>query len=224
MSIHHTELQPWSNSTIRKGLKHLRQVSPELAALIKRMGPFRLGRHVDQFDLLVRIIISQQISTKGARTIAQNLRQQLGQVKFHADDLLSLSPEQLQLAGLSGPRMRYVLCAAEAERDGLLTLDDLIHLEDDNIVQAMTSVSGIGRWTAEMQLIFGYARTDIFPEGDLVVRRAMGDLFDLGSKPTPEECREIAESWGPYRTIATWYLWRHADEHVTDEGLDPYPV
>ncbi|QDT39285.1 DNA-3-methyladenine glycosylase family protein [Stratiformator vulcanicus] len=215
----------WPTVEVRRGLRHLRGTSFELKQLIAEVGPFRLSLHDDLFDLLVRVIVSQQVSMKGARTVAARLLEQTGKERFDPATITKLGVDQVRSAGMTNARASYIVSAAEAVQAGSLPMDSLWEMPDAEAMKALVSVRGIGRWTAEMILIFGLGRTDVFPPGDLGVRNAIGRVFDYSASPPPKECEVLAEQWRPYRTLATWYLWRLAD--IDDRAaaeLEVYPV
>jgi len=182
-----------------------------LRAIIDRIGPCRLEPHPDRFGALVRSIISQQISSKAAMSINQRLVA-IGGDPHHPSRLLELREASLRSVGLSAAKARYVLNLAEAVDSGQVPLETFDDSWDDAaITQSLTSVKGIGVWTAEMFLIFVLNRPDILPASDLGVRVALRDRHGLAQLPAPRECHTLAERWRPYRTIASWYIWKAAD-------------
>jgi DNA-3-methyladenine glycosylase II len=192
----------------------LRRVDPHLRAIIDRIGPCRLEPHRDRFGALVRSIISQQISSKAAMSINQRLVA-LGGDPHHPSRLIELGEASLRSVGLSGAKARYVLNLAEAVDSGQVPLETFDDSWDDSaITQSLTAVKGIGVWTAEMFLIFVLNRPDILPASDLGVRVGLRNRHGLVELPTPRECHALAEHWRPYRTIASWYIWRAADTSI----------
>jgi DNA-3-methyladenine glycosylase II len=195
-------------------VRHLRRVDPHLRAIIDRIGPCRLEPHPDRFSALVRSIVSQQISTKAAISINQRLIA-LGGEPHQPSRLLELGEANLRTVGLSGAKARYVLNLAEAVASGQVPLDAFDDSwEDAAITKSLTSVKGIGVWTAEMFLIFVLNRPDILPVGDLGVRAGLRDRHGLAQLPAPRECHALAEHWRPYRSIASWYIWKGADTPI----------
>jgi DNA-3-methyladenine glycosylase II len=178
--------------------------------LIERVGPCALRPRRDRFSTLVRAIIGQQISSKAAATIDARLRA-LGGTPHEPTRLLALDESALRGAGLSGVKASYVRHLAEAVVDGRLPLDRLGRWDDARVVEALTAVKGIGRWTAEMFLIFALNRPDVLPVGDLGVRAGLRRYFELAELPGPAECVALTEPWRPHRTVAMWYLWRDLD-------------
>jgi DNA-3-methyladenine glycosylase II len=192
-------------------VKHLRRVDPHLKAIIDRIGPCRLEPHADRFSALVRSIIGQQISTKAARSIHLKLIA-LGGDPPQPRRLIELGEAVLRTAGLSSAKARYILNLADAVISGEVPLDDFDETWDDQtITRALTAVKGIGVWTAEMFLIFVMNRPDVFPASDLGVRVALRDRHGLAELPAPRDCHSLAEPWRPYRTVASWYIWRGID-------------
>jgi DNA-3-methyladenine glycosylase II len=186
-------------------------VDPHLRAIIDRIGPCRLEPHPDRFGALVRSIVSQQISSKAARSI--NLRLiAIGGDPYRPDRLIELGESALRGVGLSAAKARYVLNLADAVRSGAVPLDAMDDSWDDaTITRTLTAVKGIGIWTAEMFLIFALNRPDVLPASDLGVRVALRDRHGLAELPKPRECPALAEHWRPYRTIGSWYIWKGVD-------------
>ena len=195
--------EPWAEA-----IAHLRRVDPYCAAVIDRVGPCLLEPRSDRFGTLVRAIIGQQISSKAAAAIDGRLRS-IGGEPYDPLMLIKLGEEALRGVGLSAVKARYVLNLAEAVAGGHAPLDALDDWEDDAIIARLTAIKGIGRWTADMFLIFALNRPDVLPVGDLGVRSALRDRHALAEIPTPSECVALAEHWRPYRSIAIWYLWRN---------------
>jgi DNA-3-methyladenine glycosylase II len=196
---------PWAPA-----VAHLRASDPRWPPLIARVGPCRLRPQRDRFRLLVRAIIGQQISTKAAASIEARLHALAG-TPFEPAGLLALDEPSLRQAGLSARKAAYVRDLAAAVHHGRLSLSRIGTWNDQAIVERLTEVKGIGRWTAEMFLIFGLNRPDVLPVTDLGIRVALRRYFDLPDLPTPAQCEQLAEPWRPHRTVAMWYLWRHLD-------------
>jgi DNA-3-methyladenine glycosylase II len=201
-----SEPERWADA-----LKHLRRVDPHLRAVIERIGPCGLTPRPDRFGTLVNSIVAQQISSKAAAAINQRL-QALGGQPHQPARLLDLGEPAIRSVGLSASKARYVLNLAEAVATCALPLDAFDDSWDDAaIVASLTSIKGIGVWTAEMFLIFSLNRPDVLPAHDLGVRIALRDRHGLTELPRPKECHALAEIWRPYRTIASWYIWRNVD-------------
>jgi DNA-3-methyladenine glycosylase II len=203
---------------------HLRNVDEHWPALIELVGPcaLRPRRRRDRFGTLVRAIIGQQISTKAAASIDARLRALAGEP--HAPEpLLKIGEDGLRGVGLSGVKARYVLNLAEAVHSRRVPLDSIHRYDDEAVVARLTTVKGIGVWTAEMFLIFALNRPDVLPVADLGVRVALRDRFGLAELPDPKECRVLTEPWRPFRTVAMWYLWRSLDPAMK-ETSPPVPT
>lgn len=202
-----------SQPTIRlrygpKALVHLREADPALSALFDLIGPFRPALVPDRFAALGYAIISQQISTKAAASIRRKVQELLHPAPFSATAILAQPDEALRAAGLSGQKVRYLRDLADKTQSGLVSLDTLSDLEDEEVIDALIQVKGIGRWTAEMFLIFSLGRPDVLPVDDLGLRAALRRLDGLAELPTKEETRRRGEAWKPYSSVATWYLWQ----------------
>jgi DNA-3-methyladenine glycosylase II len=202
----HEPVDPWSD-----GVEHLRRLDPKWEAIIAEVGPCKLEPRPDRFGTLVRAIIGQQISSKAAASIDRRVRDSAGEI-HEPGAILALGEAGLRACGLSGVKARYVLNLAQAVKDGAVPLDEVHAWEDEAIVAALTSIKGIGPWTAEMFLIFALGRQDVLSVGDLGIRVGLKNLHGLDELPNPRECRELAEPWRPYRTVAMWYLWKGIDE------------
>lgn len=195
---------PWAEA-----VAHLRAADPRWA-LIDRHGPCRLRPRRDRFGTLVRAIIGQQISSKAAASIDARLRALAGS-PHRPEPLLDLGEPGLRGVGLSGVKARYVLNLAEAVADGRLPLQHAGRWADEEVVARLTALKGIGRWTAEMFLIFALNRPDVLPVADLGVRVGLRNYFGLDALPAPDACRALTEPWRPFRSVAMWYLWREID-------------
>ncbi len=187
---------------------------PILATIIKSHGACQLGAARDRFDhfaMLVRAIVFQQLSTKAATTIHNRLMSCMPDGIPTPAALDVVSDEQLRAAGISRQKATYLRDLCEKVRTGAVPLENIDSLADEEVITALTTIKGIGRWTAEMFLIFRLQRPDVLPVGDLGIMNAMQKAYRLRKKPTPERMRKIGEAWRPYRSIATWYLWRSLD-------------
>lgn len=184
---------------------------PVLAAIIRRHGACGLGAARDRFDhftMLVRAIVFQQLSTKAATTIYNRLLESLPGGLPTPPAIVSLTDEQLRAAGISRQKAIYLRDLAEKVITGAVLLDVVDTMSDEQVIAALTKVKGIGRWTAEMFLIFRLQRPDVLPLDDIGIVNAIHKAYRLRKKPTPARMQKLAESWRPYRSIACWYLWR----------------
>jgi DNA-3-methyladenine glycosylase II len=184
---------------------------PVLGDLMRRHGRCGLddSQHTDPFQALVHAIVSQQLSTKAAATIASRLDELLGSPA--PARVAAVSDVQLRAVGLSGQKVGYLRDLCRCLEDGSLRLDALDHMTDDEVIAALTSVKGIGRWTAEMFLMFRLHRPDVFPVGDLGIVKAIKVAYGLRALPTPTRMLRLGEAWRPYRSVACWYLWASLD-------------
>ena len=200
---------PW-NDLITRATAYLSDVDPIMAKAIERVGPCTLIPNPQLFETLIDAIISQQISVKAADAIMGRLRAALyaeteGAISPH--QLLSLEEDTLRAVGLSPQKMRYIRDLTERVVSGELNLERLSELEDEAVISELVKVKGIGRWTAEMMLIFSLGRPDVLPVDDLGFLEGVREAYLLDSRPTPKEMRIKGELWHPYRTFATWYMW-----------------
>jgi DNA-3-methyladenine glycosylase II len=192
----------------RKAQRHLSRRDPLLGQLIKRVGPCTLQPGGEAFPLLVRAIISQMLSTKAALTIAARVQAALQPHGFAPSAVAAASAEMLRGSGLSGAKVLALKDLAQKAIDGDLPLDRLADMSDEEVITSLVSVRGIGRWTAEMFLIFSLGRLDVLPVDDFGVRAGVRDVYALPGLPGRADLRERGEMWRPYRSIATWYFWR----------------
>lgn len=210
---------------VAEALEHLKRVDPVLGLHIARVGSFTLRVHRDRFGLLVRSILSQQISTKAARAIRQKLENLTHGQGLAPQALAALSPQQMRLAGLSTQKMTYLYDLSARVLDGRLKLERLHRLPDEEVIAELTAVKGIGRWTAQMFLMFALGRLDVFPVDDLGLRASLRELYGLPDSAERKHYQRIAEPWRPYSSIASWYVWRLSDLKA-DPTMDAsrYPV
>lgn len=199
---------------------------PVLAAIIRRHGPCGLGAVRDRFDhfaMLARAIVFQQLSTKAATTIYNRLLENVdGGIPTPAA-IASLSDEQLRSAGISRQKAGYLRDLCDKVTAGAVPLETLDGLSDEEVIAALTQIKGIGRWTAEMFLIFRLQRPDVLPLGDLGIVNAIQKAYGLRKKPTPDRMRKLGEAWRPYRSVASWYLWRSLDNAIVQAPARPAP-
>ena len=180
-----------------------------MRALIKRIGPCELkpGARGDHFTTILRAIVGQQLSSRAAETIFQRVAAlHPNGRKILPADILETPDKDLRAAGLSGAKTIYVKDLASRVQSGELNFARLIRKSDDDIIDALVAVKGVGRWTAEMFLMFRLGRPDVWAIGDLGLRNAVKNLY--GIEPTKPNLMEVAEPWRPWRSIASWYLWR----------------
>ncbi len=195
-------------AALRRARRQLAAADPVMARLVAALGPepmaFRRGGSA--FFYLARAILGQQISVAAARAIAGRLTARFGW-PWRPEHVLGATAEELRALGLSRQKAAYLRDLAERTRDGL-PLGRLSRLSDERVIEALTVVNGVGRWTAEMYLMFRLGRTDVLPLDDLGLRAAIRQAYGLRGVPKKERMIRIAEAWRPYRTLACFYLWR----------------
>jgi DNA-3-methyladenine glycosylase II len=194
----------------RKAVTHLKRSDPAMAEVIARVGPCRFEPRAEgtHFDALVRAIVYQQLSGKAAATIHGRLHGLYGGRAPRPAEVLDTPDEDLRSVGLSRQKLGYLKSLAEHVDTGSLPLDAVEELDDDDVMEALVAVKGVGRWTAQMFLMFRLGRPDVFPELDLGVQKAVQRMHGLDALPAPKRTAEAGEAWRPYRTLAAWYLWR----------------
>ena len=202
---------PLSREEIVRARRHLMRRDPRLGALIKRVGPCALAdaRTRAPFASLVRAILSQQLSGKAADTIYGRVVALVGGLEvLTAGGLLAADADALRAAGVSRQKISYLRDLAARVADGRLDLDALEGQTDEDVVAAITAVKGLGRWSAEMFLMFRLNRPDVFPVADLGIVKGLQTLLGMKGRPKPRTMLRAAEPWRPYRSVAAWYLWR----------------
>ncbi|MEQ1758057.1 MAG: DNA-3-methyladenine glycosylase [Vicinamibacterales bacterium] len=192
---------------------------PVMRDLMRRHGPCLLAdrQHADPFKALMQAIISQQLSTKAAATIGARVMALCGGRVPTPQSVERLTDEQLRAAGLSGQKTRYMRDLSRRVLDGSLVLSEIESLDDDAVIETLTSVKGIGRWTAEMFLIFRLQRPDVLPVGDLGIVKAVQQNYGMRKVPDPKRLTRLGEQWRPYRSVACWYLWASLN-NTPDQG------
>jgi DNA-3-methyladenine glycosylase II len=209
-----TTYVPFSD-VISAATTYLSDCDPIMRASIERVGDCKLTPNPDVFDALVDSIISQQISVKAADAIMGRVRAALPGGLVTPEALAAFDFEALRALGLSSPKARYIQNLIEHIVGGQLQLEQLSTMDDEEVVQQLTAVKGIGRWTAEMILIFTFGRPDVLPVDDLGFAAGVHEAYQLAARPTAKELRVYGERWRPYRTFATWYMWaiRRLSQH-----------
>lgn len=187
-----------------------------LRPLIRQVGPCGLRWRGDPYRYLIRGVLYQQLAGPAASAIEARFEAEFGGRIPRAERLLEASPERLRRVGLSRQKAAAVRSIAAAFLDGTVSARRLPRMEDEEVIAAVTRIRGVGVWTAHMLLMFSLGRPDVLPVGDYGVRKAARDLYRLGSLPGPGELEAIARCWQPYRSVASWYLWRHADVATPD--------
>jgi len=191
-------------------LVHFEIADPRLFNVMRDHGPFRLRQERNRFKMLVRSIVGQQLSVMAARTIFQRFESALdGPITAEAVSRRDVST--LRQYGISQKKAEYVLDLAMKVADREIDLAKIGRLSDEEIIAQLVSVRGIGRWTAQMFLIFALGRKNVFPHEDLGVRSALKTMYALSELPTREFTLEVASRWTPYASIGSWYCWRMID-------------
>jgi DNA-3-methyladenine glycosylase II len=193
----------------RAALQHLRRVDPVLSRIIGQVGPFRAAHRPERFQALVRAIIFQQLAGRAAQAIYNRFVKATGGSRFPTPrQVLAATDDDLRGAGLSRGKMTYIRDLAAKVADGEINFRRFAKIDDEEIIEELTRVKGIGRWTAEMFLMFNLRRPDVLPVDDLGFRNAVAKAYEMRKPLTPKELRVFGERWRPYRTVAVWYFWQ----------------
>jgi DNA-3-methyladenine glycosylase II len=195
-------------TSYRKARRHLSLCDPVLCRLIDLVGPCTLQPDGDGFRALVRAIVAQLISTKAAASIFARVEAALSEGGLTPAGIVAAGETALRGAGLSGTKARGLLDLANRVLSGELPLDRLPQMSDEEVIDHLVPVHGIGRWTAEMFLIFSLGRLDVLPVDDFGLRAGVRDEYGLPQLPSAKELRALAEPWRPFRSIGTWYFWK----------------
>jgi DNA-3-methyladenine glycosylase II len=193
---------------MKKAIAHLRQSDPVLAGIIERVGPYKMQYREPEFCTLARSIVYQQLSGKAAGTIFGRLEQACARKGVTPAGILGLTDEELRSLGLSMGKLAYLKDLAVKTKGKHIRFDHLHELPDEEVIEHLTSVKGVGVWTAQMFLMFALRRPDVLPVADLGIRNAIERAYGLEESPKPQQMEEIAKPWRPYASIACWYLWR----------------
>ncbi|MDE3054876.1 MAG: DNA-3-methyladenine glycosylase 2 family protein [Gemmatimonadota bacterium] len=194
----------------RAALAHLRRADPVMAGVIRAVGPYRLRprRGGSHFRHIVRAIVYQQLSGKAAGTIHARFAALFPRRHVEPERLLLLSEPELRAVGLSRQKIGYLRDLADKVHSGAVPLDRVRHMSDDAVIEHLVQVKGVGRWTAQMFLMFRLGRPDVLPDLDLGIQNAVQRAYGLRRRATPDDVRRIGAPWTPYRSVASWYLWR----------------
>jgi len=190
--------------------KHLIKTDPKLGHIIKRVGPCQLHAFAprDPFEALCMSIASQQLSTKAADTIFRRFCDLFPDRRPTPERVMTLADDEIRAVGFSRPKVTFIKDLASHVTDGRLDLKGLKKHPDDEVMRQLVAVKGIGRWTAEIFLMFRLGRPDIFPADDLGLMNAVQRTYGMRKRPDAKRLRKMCESWKPYRSVAAWYLWQ----------------
>jgi DNA-3-methyladenine glycosylase II len=191
-------------------VRFLKRADPVLARVIERVGPCRLmlrsnGTH---YEALTRSIVFQQLSGKAASTIFSRFHALYPSSTPTPGDVLETSDDRFRTAGLSRQKIGYLRDLSAKVADDSLPLHDIHTMSDDDVIDHLVQVKGIGRWTAQMFLMFRLGRPDVLPELDLGIQNAIRRAYRMRKRPTPTQVKKIGAKWSPHSTVACWYLWR----------------
>ncbi len=197
----------------RAAVTHLKRIDPRMADVVRAVGPCRFAPRAEgsHFEHLARAIVFQQLSGKAAGTIHGRFHALYGGRAPEPGELLDTSDETLRAAGLSRQKIGYLRDLAARVDAGDVPLHAVDAMTDDEALAALMRVKGIGRWTAQIFLMFRLGRPDVLPELDLGVQKGVQLAYGLRKLPSPKQVQRIAEPWAPWRTVASWYLWRLLD-------------
>ncbi|MBI4463794.1 MAG: DNA-3-methyladenine glycosylase 2 family protein [Acidobacteria bacterium] len=212
--IFDTKPHPQTELLLRKALGKLSSTDPVLGGLIRRIGPCHLPMKPRNhyFFALVEAILYQQLGMKAAAAIVGRFCSLYpGRRVPTPEDIWKTPESRLRSAGLSSQKISYLKGLSRQVLDRTLTFRNLSEWEDEEVIQRLTQVKGIGRWTAEMFLIFSLGRPDVFPMNDLGIRKSVQKAYGLRTLPSARTLERLGEKWKPYRSIAAWYLWASAD-------------
>jgi 3-methyladenine DNA glycosylase/8-oxoguanine DNA glycosylase len=194
--------------------KHLMKADPKLNLIIKRVGPCELHAAAprDAFEALCMSIASQQLSVKAAATIFGRFCDLFPRRKPTPERVMTLTDDEIRAVGFSRPKVSFIKDLAARVLDGRLDLKGLKNHPDDEVMQQLVAVKGIGRWTAEIFLMFRLGRPDILPADDLGLMNAVQRAYGLRARPDAKKLRKIGEAWKPHRSVAAWYLWQSLEK------------
>lgn len=202
---------PISAQHIKSALMHLKKSDPVMKQIIKQVGPFTHKLRRNRFDMLVNSILSQQISVAAAKTIRGRLYELVESKVFQPETLKNFQVDDLREVGVSRQKAGYILDLAEKTDSGTVNFRGFVKKSNEEIIASLIQVKGIGRWTAQMFLMFSMGRLDVFPVDDLGLQNSMKMNYQLGDDFTKSDLEEIAAKWHPYETVGSWYCWQILD-------------
>jgi DNA-3-methyladenine glycosylase II len=198
-------------------LQHFDEKDAVMAGVIRRGGAFKLKRNKNYFQVLCKAIVGQQISTKAAESINQRFRNLFTSNRPTPKKVRSLTEKQLREVGLSGQKVKYMKDLSEKFLDRTVCPHRMVYQDNEEIIRQLIGVYGIGRWTAEMFLIFSLGRMDVLPVGDLGLRAGVKLIYNMRAMPSPDRVSVLGRKWQPFATVGTWYIWR-----ILDDGIIEY--
>ena len=191
-------------------ITHLKSADPVIAAIIENVGPYKPRYAPPTFENMARSIAYQQLHGKAAATIFGRLLTACDAC-LTPQSVLALSIEQMRACGLSKQKLSYIRDLAEKTISGDVNFEQLPQMEDEDVIEHLTRVKGIGRWSAQMFLMFSLRRPDVMPVVDLGINVAIKRAYRKRKVPKPPQILKISEPWRPFRSVACWYLWRSVD-------------
>lgn len=206
--------QPYTPALHRAAVRHLQRHDPVLASVVARHGPHRFDLRTDgtHFDAIARAIVSQQLSVRAASTIHGRFRELYEAAGGTPARIGRIPDARLREAGLSRQKIAYIRDLARRVASGELDLESVDGMTDAELIERLTAVKGVGKWTAQMFLMFRLGRPDVFPTLDLGIQKAIQRAYGLRKLPSEQRLEKLGRCWAPYRTIACWYLWRSLDQ------------
>jgi len=199
---------------MRKAIRHLQAADPVIGGIIERVGPYRIQFRDPGFETLVKSIVYQQLSGRVAQVIFERLLAAVPEGLLTPENILALRPAKMRKLGLSTQKTLYIRDLARLTRAGAIDFATLPELPDEEVIERLTQVKGVGVWTAHMFLIFALRRTNVLPTGDLGIRAAIRKAYGLAELPKPDEIEAMGQRWHPYCTVAAWYLWRSLEPNA----------
>src|SRR5262245_25611325 len=206
----------------RRSVNYLKRVDPKLARVIDSVGACRLQLRTEgtHFQALARAIVFQQLSGKAAGTIFARLNALYEAAGIEPKAVLATTDEQLRSVGMSRQKIAYLRDLSAKVLSGDLPLDAVESMDDDDLIAHLVQVKGIGRWTAQMFLMFRLGRPDVLPELDLGIQNAIRRVYRMRKRPTPKQVKKIGARWSPHSSVACWYLWRSLENGDGQLGAD----
>ncbi len=206
---------------MKRAIRHLRQADPVMAGIIERIGPFKMRYREPSFDAMARSIVFQQLHGKAAATIFERVRCACLNGSVQDGDgltpasILALSEPQLRACGLSRQKLSYLRDLAQRTAAGEIDFARLPEMPDQDVIEHLTRVKGIGVWSAQMFLIFALRRPNVMPTADYGINAAIKRAYRKRQMPKPKQILKISRPWHPYCSVASWYLWRYSELKTT---------